>query len=146
MAGHTRNAHMDEIADRRAQVAELTLNGFSQRQIAKRLGIALGTVNNDLQAVRQEWAEQRSATYEQHVGAMMARLTQMERTLARGLVEGDLPTIDRALKVLDRRARLLGLDVPQAVSVDFDVEAGRRRIREFLEAAEAGDGSDADSR
>ena len=49
----------DEIQARRNQVATLRLAHLTQAEIAKRLGVSVGTVNSDLQAIRDEWAERR---------------------------------------------------------------------------------------
>lgn len=127
-------AKSDEIADRRHKVAELVLSGYSERAIARRLEVSNGTVHNDIVALRKEWAEERTAKWEEHVGLMMARLTQLERTLTRPIAEGDLAAVDRALKILDRRARLLGLDAPQAMTVGFDVDEARSKIRTYLDS------------
>lgn len=140
MAAANRNDRTDVIAERREKVAELTLSGFSQRSIAKRLDVSLGTVNADLQQIRRDWAELRAGKYEEYVGQQMARLTQLERALAPGLAERDLAAIDRALKILDRRARLLGLDAPQAMTLSFSVEEGRQKVLDYLDQIDAATG------
>ena len=142
MAAANRNDRTDAIADRREKVAELTRSGFSQRALARRLDVSPGTVNSDLRQIRRDWAELRAGKYEEYVGQQMARLTQLERTLAPGLAERDLGAIDRAIKILDRRARLLGLDAPQAMTLSFSVEEGRRKVAEYLDALDETDGTD----
>lgn len=113
-------ARRAEMARRRELVAELMLSGATERQMTERLKVSAGTVHNDVVAVRQEWAKNRMDTYEKYVDAYDARLRQLERRIAQLITEGDLGAIDRALKILDQRARLLGLNAPTRMDVRSD--------------------------
>lgn len=122
------------VEDRQVQVAELVLNGFSERQIARQLRTSPVTIHRDVVAVRKQWAEQRNATYETHIANQMQRLDQLERVIAREVAAGNLEAVDRALKILDRRARLLGLDAPtrHQVQVEDPISAEIRLLAEKL--------------
>src|SRR5699024_12051924 len=55
-----------------------------------------------------------------------ARLDALQRAIWERAIDGDLSAMDRVIKIVDRRARLLGLDAPQQVAVnngvDVDIE------------------------
>lgn len=104
---------LDEIAARRTQVAALRLTHLTQREIASRLGVSVGTVNADLQAVREEWAERRSTSYDDWVSEELAKLDRLERSMMTYALQGQTTAVDRVLAVMDRRSRLVGLDKPQ---------------------------------
>jgi len=106
-------AQQDKIAARRRQVAELRLQHMTLDEIATKLGISKSTASVDLKHVRDEWAERRSATYEEWVGEELAKLDRLERTLLPAAIAGDYPAVDRIMNLMDRRARMLGLDKPQ---------------------------------
>lgn len=104
---------LDEIAARRTQVAALRLAHLTQREIASRLGVSVGTINADLQAIREEWAERRSTAYDDWVAEELAKLDRLERALLPLALQGQTTAADRVLSVMDRRARIVGLDKPQ---------------------------------
>ena len=103
----------DAIAARRQQVAALRLARLSQHEIATRLGVSVGTVNSDIAAVREEWAERRAQDYGEWVAEELAILDRLQRTLLPAAIQGDDRSVHRLLNVMDRRARMLGLDQPQ---------------------------------
>lgn len=103
----------DAIASRRQQVAAFRLACLSQHEIATRLGVSVGTVNSDIAAVREEWAERRAQDYGAWVAEELAILDRLQRTLLPSAIQGDDRAVHRLLNVMDRRARMLGLDQPQ---------------------------------
>lgn len=127
----------DEIASRRQQVAALRMSHWTQTEIAKAVGVSVATVNRDLQAVREDWAERRDAAYSSWVAEELAKLDALERSwLPRALKvqDADVSAVREVLRVMDRRAKLLGLDRPEQhryeiVSVDA-IEAEIRRLRD----------------
>jgi transcriptional regulator with XRE-family HTH domain len=106
-------AKLDEIAARRQQVATLRLAHLSQAEIARKLGVSVGTVNADLQAIRQEWAERRRSSFEEWLDEELAKLDRLERALLPLALQGQATAADRVLSVMDRRAKLLGLNKPE---------------------------------
>jgi len=105
-------AKKDQIAQRRHLVATMRLAHLTQQEIADRLGVSVGTINADLKAVREEWAERRRETYDDLVAEELAKLDRLERALLPLALQGQGPASDRVLSIMDRRARLLGLDRP----------------------------------
>lgn len=141
-------AEQDAIAQRRKQVAYYRMMHFPQREIAKRVGVSVATVNRDLQAVREEWMERRNAAYGSWVAEEIAKLDALEKVwLPRALSRESLDTgtVREVMRIMDRRAKLLGLDRPEehrheVVSVDA-VEAEIRRLRDEHNLAAEASGS-----
>jgi transcriptional regulator with XRE-family HTH domain len=103
----------DEIAARRRQVATLRLAHYTQAEIAERLDVSVGTVNSDLQAIRQEWTERRMTDYGDWLSEELAKLDRLELALLPLALQGQTAAADRVLSIMDRRSRLLGLDKPE---------------------------------
>lgn len=125
----------EATALRDAEACRLRTRGMGYLQIAKELGFADASgahqaVQRGLQAIRQESAED-------------VRRIELERLdglldMAREIAEAAHPTVsagkvldvpdnalrlaamDRLLRIQERRARLLGLDAPQRISVDAE--------------------------
>lgn len=136
MAARVKQTQRDAIADRRRRVAELRLQHHTIAEIAERLGISKATASTDLSAVREEWAERRSATYEEWVAEEIAKIDRLERTLLPAAIAGEYPAVDRIVSLMDRRARMLGLDKPQlhehtVITMDA-VEAEIKRLEAEL--------------
>lgn len=140
MGAKVPQAKLDAIAARRQQVATLRLAHLTQAEIAKRLGVSVGTVNSDLQAVRDEWAERRRTATDEWLSEELAKLDRLERALLPLALQGQASAADRVLSVMDRRAKLLGLNKPDrhehtVITLDA-IEAEIAR----LEAEQRGDG------
>lgn len=134
-------ATQDEIAQRRRQVATLRLAHFTQEEIAERLNVSRTTITADLKAIRDEWAERRSAAYQEWVAEEIAKLDALERAwLPRALSQiPDEKAVTKVLSIMDRRARMLGLDQPerfqvQVVTVDM-IDAEIARLERQLQGA-----------
>lgn len=103
---------------RTARALELRLAGLKYGEIANALGYASGqgAHNAVTRAMRQETAQ--SEEHREQLRALqLARTERMLRAIWPNVIAGDLFAIDRALKILDRQARLLGLDAPTQVAV-----------------------------
>ena len=95
---------------RRDQVMTYTLSGASLRQIARAIGVSFMTVQRDINARLEASASQCPAT---------AKYRQLQREQLNHLLSTwwprareDLGALDRVLKILEREAKLLGLDAP----------------------------------
>lgn len=100
----------DEIEARRANVATLRLAGYTQRDIAEELGVTPFTVNRDLMALRQRWAEEQGVLEDEFL-LDLRRVEMALQGLATQVVNGDLAAIDRWIRLLERRARMFGYDM-----------------------------------
>lgn len=98
-----------QIEARRANVAILVMAGASHREIRDRLGVSLGTVNNDIKALRKEWAQaQEDAEFQCSLD--LKRLDELLGSVWAAASRGHIQSVEAVLKVIDRRAKMLGYD------------------------------------
>lgn len=118
------NVKHNAIQDARALKAlELRLAGASYRQIAVSVGASLKTVYLDVQRMLREYA---SEPAEQVRNAELGRLDRLLLAHWPAAVKGDYRATATVLSIMDRRARLLGLDAPLRI----DLTAWVRRLAE----------------
>lgn len=99
-----------ELLERQAKVVELVRAGYSQRQVAARLSISQAQVRRDVAAIRKEITQFAAQTLEAFRAMEIDRLEQMQQSIFPRAVDGDLKAIDAMLRIMQRRAALLGLD------------------------------------
>lgn len=101
---------MSRVDDRLEFVAELTLLGFSPAKIAERLGVSEGVVKKDLEQVRIRWQQSRQKSYSEFIEEELATQQMLMRSLEDGIKLGSWKHVETALKITERRARVMGLD------------------------------------
>lgn len=102
---------MEEVSNDRLEfVAELTLLGFTPEKIAERLGVSVPVVKGDLEKIRVKWQQNRQKSYSQFIEEELATQAMLMRSLEKGLEEGSWKHVETALKITERRARVMGLD------------------------------------
>lgn len=115
-----------KTSKRRGQVESLLLSGASQRSIAKTLNVSHQTINNDIKALRQEWAK--AAIHKIDV-AVMTDMKRLDRLLLalwpRATKERDLASIEQVRRIIETKARVMGYDFA-AILRDADEEADRQ--------------------
>jgi hypothetical protein len=60
------------------------------------------------------------------------RLDQMQAALWQQATDGDVRAIDRILRIMERRARLLGLDEPERRETKLEIDPREARFRREL--------------
>ena len=129
-----------EMAARRRNVATLLLRRISQREIARLLQISTGTVSTDLKAIREEWKAEARVVLEDHIARELAVLNTDEQYWRSQMVTAEsmdvrLKMYDRVLKIMDRRADMLGLNAP--IRLELARMEAEKFAREYgLDAAE----------
>ncbi|MCK6580347.1 MAG: hypothetical protein L6Q98_19815 [Anaerolineae bacterium] len=113
---HGGRAHFDtsqdaQIATRRKIVGANLLAGVDYRTMAGSLGVSLGTVAKDVQALMTEWREERIRTIDEFKQLHLTRLDVLLNGLWDKARQGDSAAIDKVLAVMDRQARIMGIDV-----------------------------------
>lgn len=115
----------DEVADteRRGQALTLRRGGATYEAIARQLGYtdktaAYRAVKHALDAIEREPAEQ-LLTLE------LERLDRMQLSLSTLANSGDVKAIDATLRIMDRRAKYLGLDDFERRMADAAEQASR---------------------
>lgn len=96
--------------DRLEFVAEMTLMGFSPAKIAERLGVSERVIKSDLEQVRIRWQENRQKSYSQFIEEELATQKMLMQSLEEGIRMGSWKHVETALKITERRARVVGLD------------------------------------
>lgn len=120
-----------EIERRRVLVSALLLSGLNYSQIIDSLarqGISASkaTISNDVTEIRRAWRDRFTETYMAHASEQLALLDAMKRALVPKVLDPSKPNlwaVDRVLGILDREAKLLGLDAPSKVEVSLKIEA-----------------------
>ncbi|RVT48393.1 hypothetical protein [Rubrivivax albus] len=98
--------------ERQAKALELRRAGLGYREIGAHLGVSHTSAHKMVsQAVEATWARISDATDELKA-LELSRLDAMLGAVWPAAHRGNLGAVDRALKIAERRARLLGLDAP----------------------------------
>lgn len=122
-------------AKRRSDAIQLRLAGADYDTIATRLGYASrGAAYTDInRALEQRMAEQRQSA-DVLRRQELERLDRLQTGVWVAAVAGDTKSAEVALRIIDRRIKLLGLDAPVKVSVlTMDaIEAEIARLTEEL--------------
>ena len=99
-------------AERRRQAVELRIEGHTFEVIGRIMGInrsnAYRLVKSELDQINKETRE--SAEGLRALEAM--RLDSLHRAMWDKAIDGNFQAVDRVLKIMSRRAKLLGLDKP----------------------------------
>lgn len=99
--------------ERMADALKLREGGATYHQIADQLGISYAQAYADVQDALKEITREAA---EDVLEIELMRLDNLFRMAYVKARKGNLKAIDTALKVMDRRARLLGLDKPEGAN------------------------------
>jgi uncharacterized protein YerC len=116
-------AKLSKAELRRAQVAQLVKAGLPQREIAQNVGCSLGTVNRDIRILRERWRQEQFDDIEGALLTDLARIDDVFRAITQDVRSGDLPAIDRFIRLIELRGRLLGYQHFHTQEMDWRVEA-----------------------
>lgn len=135
MAG--RRGQSEQAAERRVEALKRRIAGGSYRAIARELGVSEAQAFRDVQAELDKLAQQAQEEASRLRVLELRRLDEMLIRLSPMLYpkSGDnvnLGAIDRALKIMERRAKLLGLDAPEKTEVSGPGGASIHH-RQFIE-------------
>lgn len=104
-----------EALQRRREILELRLGGASITAICERMGIGRATAMRHLTKAMAELQDQVEPGAAQLKTMELARLDRMWTPVYTRAVKGDLPYVDRALRIQERRAKITGIDAPTKV-------------------------------
>ena len=115
--GQTRQQRGQLTAEREArlkQVAALRLAGVRDQQtIAQRLGVSAATMCRDFAEVDARWRKESVADIDAAKGQDLERLEAMLLGIWQDATKGKWLAVDRALRILERRAAMYGYDAPK---------------------------------
>ena len=100
------------IAERRIQALDLRKGGASFRAIGKQLNISYEQARMDVEAVLTALAARSQELAAEHRQLELERLDRLLLAVWSSATKGDTAAVTAALKISDRRAKLLGLDAP----------------------------------
>lgn len=122
-------------AERKKNALELRLAGASYRDIAQALEVSPATA---LQDCKEALADIPAQQADEMRTVELSRLDRLQRAVWPRAIKGDLQAVDRAIKIIDRRAKLFGLDAPQQVQItanDIDLDAAVDKMLRVAEMA-----------
>jgi hypothetical protein len=139
-----------EQLDRELAVVELRREGKTWQQIAEVVNYA--TAMGAWKAYQRACQRTLQEPTDEARRIELDRLDALQRTYWEPAVEGNLRAADFVLRVIDRRARILGIDAPQKIQaevVNYDgigsIDAEVDRIARIIEAAELAERERAES-
>lgn len=100
------------IEDRRAKALELRKGGSSYRAIAKKLNVDVATAYNDVDSALKSLTRLNQSSVEELRTIELERLDTMLLAIHENVKSGHLGAIDRALRIMEQRAKLAGLYAP----------------------------------
>lgn len=107
----------EKAAQRRLDALALRQAGASYRQIGERLGVSECQAWRDVDRALAALAKLTETEAEKLRALEMARLDAMLLPVLQQAKQGHLGAIDRVLRIMERRAKLLGLDKPVRAEV-----------------------------
>jgi len=117
--------------DRQMQALTLRKAGVSYQSIADALGYK--TAGGAWVAVKAALKKRVQEPADELRTLELDRLDDMLKAIAPHVQAGNLTAIDRALKIQDRRAKLLGLDMPAKLDVTSGGEAITKIVVEWTD-------------
>ncbi|MGY3621241.1 hypothetical protein [Bradyrhizobium sp. USDA 10063] len=119
----------DEISE---QILKLRVAGSSARDIAKHFGISVAEVNRKLDAALgtiDNRARSRQLLLD------LALMTHLQRPFVKLAMQGDVAAAALVLKIAERRAAYLGLDVPTKLDIVQQVQSHQPNSTERIRGA-----------
>ena len=118
------NAHVSNAQRQRelrqAAIAELMLSGITRPgELARKLGIGRTTLQRDLDVVQAQFRERSATLIAEAKGIQYDRLEIAIAAIWPKVLKGHHASIQALVALLQRQARLLGLDAPQAVTLNW---------------------------
>jgi transcriptional regulator len=116
------------------RVLDMVVGGWTHREIAKELGMSMRTVAN-----RQDTALARivPTTVAKYRTMMNEQLDKLFRANVTALEAGDEKAIERAIRIIERKAKLNGVDAPIVVEATVvEVTQQERALADLLAQAE----------
>ena len=97
---------------------ELRKQGLSYRAIGQQLKTSDTTVRKALKRVFTRIREETSEKAEELIQLEAERLDDLFNAIWGQAIKGDYAAIDRIIRIMDRRAKLLGLDAPEVLHTE----------------------------
>jgi DNA-binding NarL/FixJ family response regulator len=106
------DSHAVEVEARRQQVLNLRRSGFSIRAIATQLNISVGQAHTDIKEALEALQAQTIEIGASYRELELERIDRMLVALDAQVKKGDTQAVNTSAKLIDMRAKLLGLYAP----------------------------------
>ena len=103
---------------RRKKVAANLLAGLNYRTMAEALDVSTGTVAGDVKIILTRWQKEQVRAVDQVMQMELTRLDRALNAIWDKVLEGDDRAINNLLKIMERRAKLLGMDKISGMTED----------------------------
>lgn len=116
----------DELASRRAMVADFLLKGHTHQSIADRVGVSRSQVTKDVGTIRRGWVDTAILNYDQHLAQELRRLDAVAAAAWEGWKASKGPEGDKAgsvahlnviLRAHERVCSLTGIEAARRIEV-----------------------------
>jgi hypothetical protein len=130
-----------ELVEKETTIIELRHEGYVWREIATMVDMSIAGV---VKAYKRALMRHPVAAIEEHRELELDRLDNLQRTYWQPAVNGNLRAADFVLRVIDKRAKLLGLDAPLKVQAEVvtydgsDLDREVERVARIIEASTIG--------
>ena len=111
-----------EVVERERQVLQLRLEGWTFDAIAQRLGYK--TPSGAHMAYKSALKRTLQQPADEIREAELARLDELQKIAWQQVLSGDLRAVDSVLRIMDRRAKFLGLDSPHRIEAKVETTNG----------------------
>ena len=131
-----------DLVEKETTIIELRHEGYVWREIATMVDMSIAGV---VKAYKRALMRHPVAAIEEHRELELDRLDNLQRTYWQPAVNGNLRAADFVLRVIDKRAKLLGLDAPMKVQAEVvtydgsDLDREVERVARIIEASTIGD-------
>ncbi len=123
--------------ERTAKAFELRKQGYSLREIAAHLGVSHETIRKDITEMSQQFIEESRDIHASMLALELSRLDDMQRSVWIMAKTGDVKAIETVIKIMERRAKMLGFDAAQttrSVQLSITPEELQRMSDDELQA------------
>jgi hypothetical protein len=117
--------------DREKQIIELRIEGYTWRQIAQHIQMSPGGA---LKAYRRAMVRTLKPVSDELRDLELDRLDTLQQTYWQPAVQGNLRAADFILRVIDKRAKILGLDAPTKIQAEVVTYDGGTNLDAEVEA------------
>lgn len=121
--GKKQDAISINAAERRIKALELRKAALSYRAIGKQLDISECQAHDDVKAALVDLKALQDESAEELRSIELERLDQMQAVMQQKALKGDASAVDRVLRIMERRAKLTGIDLqPDASQAQVTVK------------------------
>ena len=114
--GNKNKGEKEEAVERKYEAFEFRKSGKSYREIGRELDISSGQAHKDVMWVLKTIIDDHKEDVEQYRQMELERLDEYVKSLDWKKNMGNFKTVEIMLKIQDRRAKLLGLDMPTKIA------------------------------